>query len=128
MTSEISRPPQNRPISTEEAMVLGAAFQCAPKIPDAASHLVSAIASCGVVSRCGCGCDSVDFERRGAPGASCIVADGVGTTPSGGEVGVLVWASGDVITGLEVYDLGAGDDDITLPVPNSIHGWGSAKT
>jgi hypothetical protein len=41
---------------------------------------------------------------------------------------VLVWASGDVITGLEVYDLGAGDDDITLPVPNSIHGWGSAKT
>ncbi len=55
MTPEISRLPLNRPISTEEAAVLGAAFQRAPKIPDAASHLVSTIASLRVVSRCGCG-------------------------------------------------------------------------
>jgi hypothetical protein len=44
----------------------------------------------------------------------------VGTTKLGGTVGIIVWGRDDQITGLEVYDLGAGEDDLTLPVPESI--------
>jgi hypothetical protein len=35
-------------------------------------------------------------------------------------VGVIVWGTADRVTGLEVYDLGAGPHDLTLPVPDSI--------
>ena len=104
-----------------------AAFQRASKLPDS-SRLISTIDSLRVVGRCGCGCDSVDFARHDAPRPSGIVADGIGTTRAGGQVGVLVWASGEVLTGLEIYDMGAGDADLKLPLPSSIHGWEPEKT
>jgi hypothetical protein len=76
-----------------------------------------------VVGRCECGCASVDFEECAPDLPSHPVADGIGKTPRGGSVGVIVWGRSDAITGLEIYDLGAGDCDLVLPVPGSIEPW-----
>ena len=69
-----------------------------------------------------CGCASVDFEKEQL-GISQPIADGTGKTANGGSVGIIVWGANNLITGLEVYDLGAGDDDLGLPDPNSIVSW-----
>jgi hypothetical protein len=50
-------------------------------------------------------------------------------------VGVLVWGTDASVTGLEVYDLGAGTDSagrfvgelVKLPVPKSIRAWSELK-
>ena len=45
-------------------------------------------------------------RREGSPASdqrSTIIADGTGTTPRGGQVGIMVWGRPDAITGLEVY-------------------------
>jgi hypothetical protein len=76
-----------------------------------------------VVGRCECGCASIDFDAPTSDQHSTLIADGTGTTPSGGRVGVIVWGRPDAITGLEIYDLGAGDDDLVLPVPTSVISW-----
>ena len=89
---------------------------------------MSSIESLRVVSRCGCGCDSVDFAEHDPAHRSRIIADGLGTAPAGGKVGVLVWATQDAITRLEIYDMGAGDNDTKLPVPDSVHGWEPQNT
>jgi len=48
---------------------------------------------------------------------------GTGKTLTGGDVGIIVWGTDDAVTGIEVYDLGAGDTDIKLPVESSIRPW-----
>jgi hypothetical protein len=78
-----------------------------------------AISSLQVVARCECGCASVDFDAPASDQHSTVVADGIGHTPRGGQVGVIVWGRPDAITGLEIYDWGAGDD-LALPVPASV--------
>lgn len=55
------------------------------------------------------------------------VADGIGRTALGGEVGVIVWGRRDAITGLEVYSFDA-DDDSKLPVPDSIRPFAANET
>jgi hypothetical protein len=127
MSAAITRPPLDRPITSEEAAVIRATLEHAPKIPDI-SPIAGGIDQLHAISKCGCGCDSVDFAEHDPSCPSRIIADGIGVTPKGGQVGVLVWATGRAITGLEIYDLGAGDDDIKLPVPHSIHSWESEKT
>jgi hypothetical protein len=76
-----------------------------------------------VVARCECGCASVDFDAPTSDERSGIVADATGRTPKGGQVGIIVWGRSDAITALEIYDLGAGDDDLVLPVPTSVIPW-----
>ena len=110
---------QQRPIRDEEAAVIIAALKAAPTAADV-ERFASAVPSLRVVGRCECGCASVDFEVGGDPRESYRLADGIGTTRSGGQVGVLVWACGDRLSGLEIYDLGAGDDDLNLPDPGTL--------
>ena len=112
----------DRPISAAEAAVLRAALERVPKAPEFAS-LASGIERLRVVGACTCGCDSIDFLEQDPARRVTLVADGIGTTPAGGQVGVIVWGTKDFLSGLEVYDLGAGDDDIKLPVPTSIRGF-----
>ena len=50
------------------------------------------------------------------------MADAVAKATNGGDVGVIVWGVGSLLAGLEVYDLGAGDDH-GLPIPESIAAW-----
>ena len=85
---------------------------------DEATH--KGIGELEVIARCECGCATVHFDSPVSEERSKPIADGTGTTPRGGHVGVIVWGRSDAITGLEVYDLGAGDDDLVLPDPRSV--------
>jgi hypothetical protein len=64
-----------------------------------------------------------DIEER-----SGIVADATGQTPRRGQVGIIVWGRSNAITALEIYELGAGDDDLVLPVPTSVIPWERQET
>ena len=76
-----------------------------------------------VIARCECGCASVDFGSPAAEARPSPIADGTATRPSGGQIGVIVWGRSDAITGLEIYGLGDGNDDLVLPIPESIVPW-----
>jgi hypothetical protein len=80
-----------------------------------------------VVGKCDCGCDSVDFQEHNSVPDIKPIADGTGITAKGGTVGVIVWGTPKIITGLEIYDLGAGDKDLTLPRPESIQPFEKSK-
>jgi hypothetical protein len=114
--------PDRRPIRQSETEVIRAALMRASVVPvDEAAKDV--IPSLQVVARCECGCASVDFDAPASDQRSTVIADGTGQTPKGGQVGVIVWGRRDAITGLEVYDRGAGEDDLALPVPTSVIAW-----
>lgn len=103
-----------RRIAPAEAAVIREALDRAPTTSPLTGLV--AIEDLQVVGQCECGCDSIDFIPADTELHSHPVADGTGTTPAGGTVGIIVWGTDDAITSLEVYDLGAGDDDIRLPV------------
>ncbi len=114
--------PERRPITPEEAEVLQAALDRASvlRIDDA---VTAALPTLTVEARCECGCASVDFDAPPSAERSTLIADGTARTSHGGQVGVIVWGRPDAITGLEIYDLGAGEGDLALPVPASIVPW-----
>jgi hypothetical protein len=109
----------NRPVSAAEAAVIRAALERAPTDP-AFATMATRVDGLHAVGRCECGCDSVDFAPANPEQSTVLLADGIGTTAAGGTVGVIVWGTTEAVTSLEIYDLGAGDDDIRLPVPASI--------
>lgn len=114
--------PERRPIRSAEVDVIRATLQQAP-VRAVNDHVVTSLPTLAVVARCECGCASVDFDEQPSEHRSKPVGDGVGETPLGGRVGVIVWGRQDAIIGLELHDLGAGDDDLVLPVPESITPW-----
>ena len=117
---------ERRGIREDEAAVIRAALERAQVSPvDEAAR--AAVSKLEVVGRCECGCASVDFDSPASDRRSTLIADGTGTTPRGGQVGVIVWGRPDAITGLEIYDLGAGDADLVLPVPTSVIPWSSPR-
>lgn len=109
----------NRLITSEEVAVIRTALERVPASAEF-SALAAGLEHLRAVDRCLCGCDSVDFVEHNPARPVKPIADGIGTTAAGGTVGVIVWGRADAVTGLEVYDLGAGDDDLRLPTPNSI--------
>ena len=120
MPAAITRPTLDRPITPQEAAVIRATLKQAATLPEL-PHLFDTVDQLHAISRCGCGCDSIDFARHHPGVDSKTIGDGVGTTPTGGRVGVIVWGTEHGITGLEIYSLGAGDDDLRLPIPESVH-------
>jgi hypothetical protein len=114
--------PERRGIYQSEAEIIQAALKRA-SVGALDETAWAAIPSLEVVARCECGCASVDFDAPTSEQRSGIIADATGQTPRGGQVGVIVWGRSDAITGLEIYDLGAGDDDLVLPVPTSVIPW-----
>jgi hypothetical protein len=57
-----------------------------------------------VVGTCQCGCDSLYFSGINEANEPFRVADGLGYTEDGEEIGVIVWASGVRIVHLELYN------------------------
>ena len=113
---------KRRRIRQSEAAVIRAALDRA-SVAAVNQSVSTAIPDLEVIARCECGCASVDFHAPASEERSGIVADATGHTPRGGQVGVILWGRSDAITGLEIYDLGAGDDDLVLPVPTSVIPW-----
>ena len=113
----------DQPISPEEITVIRVMLERAAVTADCA-RLLTELNALRVVYRCSCGCDSVDFQTFDPKIPPMPIADGTGETPSGGSVGVIIWGSVDSVTGIEIYDEGAGDNDLRLPTPESIQPWG----
>ena len=77
-----------------------------------------------VVSRCTCGCPSVDLaigERESRTvGASTILADAIGHSPDGSAVGVILHARQGEISELEVYSQDGEAKIFSLPKPEML--------
>jgi hypothetical protein len=123
--SVTTRPRIDRPISAEEITVIQAALERAATCP-IASDVIESVGRLHAIAKCGCGCESVDFASHDPVNPSSPIADGIGTTSQGEEVGLIVWGRQDAITGLEVYALGG--EGNKLPIPETIHGWDREKT
>jgi hypothetical protein len=113
---------EKRGITADEAAVIRAALERVAVSPEVHA-LAATIHHLGVVSRCTCGCDSIDFEEYDSTRPVHPIADGVGTTPDGTSVGIIVWGSQNAVTGLEVY--GFGESIGRLPIPDSIRPFGT---
>ena len=81
--------------------------------PELTPTFLSQVSTLYVVDACGCGCPSVDFAFRDQL-IRAIVADAEGVSPEGEQVGVILWASEAVLSGLEVYSF-SGVESFGLP-------------
>src|SRR5262245_42317507 len=108
-----------RAINEQEVLVIQTAI-ARGRVVDIQDAVLSTLTKLQIVGQCNCGCASVDFVPSGQALPYKPIADVLGTTSTGGEVGIIVWGSENAITGLEVYDAGAGQHDLHLPVPESI--------
>jgi len=94
----------------------------------AAAALLPQVDGASVVTRCPCGCASVDFEVAGFPpptGGLHILGDYL----FGGEEdpsGAFVFERAGVLAGIEVYGL-AGEAPSTLPRPDSLRPFHNAR-
>jgi hypothetical protein len=113
-----------RPISAEEAAVLRRALEACPVV-QISETLRESVSILRVVRRCACGRDTVDFDSIAGPRGQ-IVADGIGFTPDGQEIGLIVFARGDQLSSLEVYSSG-NDAPARLPTVDSIRDCGQTK-
>jgi hypothetical protein len=112
----------DRQITPEELSVIRATLERAAVSPGY-EPLAANLEHLRAVARCSCGCDSVDFCVYNPDRPPRPIGDGTGQTAAGGSVGIIIWGTDETVTGIEVYDLGAGDDDLRLPVPSSIRPW-----
>jgi hypothetical protein len=78
--------------------------------------------------RCPCGCASINFQIKGFPPVSPgvhalgVLGDfvfGNDNLPSG----IFIFEKGDLLSGIEVYDIGAGAPK-SLPAPESLRPYG----
>jgi len=99
-----SIPVAERPLSDEELALVHWLLTNAP-VRGTLTKLEPSIASLRVVGRCSCGCPSVDFRVKGQSSPFRPIADAIGRTPDGTQVGVILWGREDVITGLEIYQM-----------------------
>lgn len=87
-----------------------------------ASKYMSQIDSLRVVSKCGCGCPTVDFALQSGRkvGGSDIAAEAGGKSPEGISVGVILLVRDDELSELEVYSTEGWDVPFSLPTPDSL--------
>jgi hypothetical protein len=120
------RAPENRPLTTDERSLLEwlilngsrSAAKYAPQIPRVS-----------VVSRCTCGCPTIDLAVDGkhADGGSELVADFVGKSPEGRQVGVILHCRGGQISELEGYAIDEVTGTFGLPRPDDLVALSDAK-
>ena len=110
--------PEPRPLTQEDQTLLE--WLIANGSPHG-NQYVSQIAEVSLVGRCTCGCPTIDLalggrkQKKTAP--SEILADFVGRTPEGIEVGVVLHAREGEISELEVYAI----SDVKEPIQISKH-------
>lgn len=109
-----------RPISANERTILERAFQYA-SAHGADLPSLDQLDSLQVVCKCECGCASVDFYYLKAGEIAHVVADGIGETHTGEQVGVIVFSLGGNIQRLEI--VGYSNYPAPLPIPSSVRGW-----
>ena len=124
MGVEVKPIPDERPLTDAEYQL--AQWMLEHGEPEAKAFLPQ-LRQARVVTRCPCGCASIDFEVAGHPsptGGLHILADFL----YGGESdlsGVFIFERNGVLAGIEVYGL-AGDAPKTLPEHASLRPFGSS--
>jgi hypothetical protein len=113
------RAPENRPLTTDERVLLE--WLIANGSPNAVKY-ASQIPRVSVVSRCTCGCPTIDLAVDGkhVDGASELVADFFGKSPEGIQVGVILHCRGSQISELEVYAIDEVKGAFGLPRPDAL--------
>jgi hypothetical protein len=86
-----------------------------------AGRYLSQLERVEVVGGCRCGCPSIDLglvgsERHGRPTA-LVMADA--ESPEGVPVGVILWACGRELSGLEIHPWD-GSHHVRLPLPETL--------
>ena len=109
-----------RSISEAEAAVVERTLAVAATDPSA-SALLGQVRSLQVVAHCGCGCASIDFRIPVRGQIASIVADAIAKAPDGEQLGLIVWALDNQLSGLEVYSYS--DNPASLPMLASICGY-----
>ena len=102
---------------------------------DASAYRAESLEGSRAVSACPCGCASVDFVPalptavsaegaavHGPRRAKDILAEAYTLWPDGARAGVMLWASGGTILGIELYDMG-GDALRRFPTVEVLRRW-----
>ena len=96
--------------------------------PAAAAYLHQ-LPSVSVVSRCSCGCPTMDLAVSGRAASlsspTTILADACATSPEGIRVGIIVHGREGLISELEIYSLG-GEERFSLPRIRDIESYDAA--
>jgi hypothetical protein len=107
--------PDVRPLTEDERRLLE--WLLHHGTPAAATYL-GQLPSVSVVSRCGCGCPTIDFAVSGRAASlgspTTVLADVGGTSPEGVRVGIIVHGREGLISELEVYSV-AGQGTFSMP-------------
>jgi len=106
-----------RPIAPIEAAAVSALLTRAPigQSCEASSHDIGSLT---IVGKCSCGCESLFFSGIAEAKDQFRLADGLGYTEDGEEIGMILWASGSRIVNLELYNYS--ENPARLPPPDSI--------
>ena len=112
----------NRALNVEEQALVN--WLIANGIPDAKAY-ASQVPLLRVVGSCNCGCPTINFavgtRHPEVSGPPRIIADFLGMTPAGLQVGVILFATGEQISELEVYPLSDAEGKFSLPTIASLH-------
>lgn len=107
-----------RPLTADEHDLIEAMLGA---VRSGVSRYIGQLESAEVVGSCGCGCPSieltVDSAGAGSSPIPVILADA--ESPEGVPVGIILWARGGCLSGLEVHPWD-GSDVIRLPHAESL--------
>jgi hypothetical protein len=114
--------PQNRPITKKEHDLIEWLLRHGNP---GAEQFLQQVGSLIVVSKCSCGCPTVDFARESEPvtqEAENILADYLATV-NGEDVGIILFQRGGRLSSLEVYSQGGTDNPFGLPEIETIYSY-----
>jgi hypothetical protein len=116
MTTHKAPVPDSRPLSAQEAKLLSWLLDHGK--PSARQYLRE-VDGLRVVSRCGCGCASIDFIQ--APGAPVeVLSDHQWRDADGHLFGVFTFEKQGKLAGLELWSIDGGATPATLPDHSSL--------
>jgi hypothetical protein len=107
--------PEDRPLTSAERELL--TWLISNGTPEARNYIPQ-MEELRVISRCACGCPTVDFHPPVGP--SQILADFYGVTSENVEVGVILHARDGRLSEMEVYSISQQDGLFGLPQINSL--------
>jgi hypothetical protein len=114
--------PQNRPVTAEERILIEWLLRHGKAGSD---RFLKQVDSLRVVTRCLCGCPTVNFSQEGEPVAQeseHILADYLATV-NGEDVGVILFQRGGRLSSLEVYSQAGTDKPFGLPEIKTIYSY-----
>jgi hypothetical protein len=114
---------EERPLTVEEAALVRWLLEHANCGVDTTTHLAQ-VERARVTARCGCGCPSIDFAIDGqelpANTGLRVLADYFWTRADGAVYGVIVFAKGHLLAGLEVWSCDGTNTPDCLPSTSAL--------